>query len=97
MSKEAIPKKTYAQTLTQREYVEGMESEGEKEARKENAGDEKNPDRDYTVEFDSKGHANIIISKDEKERLAPWKKTLIVKLLGKKVGYSILRKKIESA
>lgn len=50
------------------------------------------------MEVDSRGHVNIIISKEEKECLAkPCKKTLIVKVLGKRVGYTVLTNKIEMA
>lgn len=92
MGEENVPRKTYAQLLSQGDSMEEEGFQGNKRDQKEDS------DNDYIVEFGSKGHPNIIISKEEKERLArPWKKTLIVKLLGKKLGYTVLRKKIEAA
>lgn len=47
---------------------------------------------------DEKGCPNIILSKEENKRLAKqWKSTLIVHLLGKRLGYSVMKRKIEMA
>lgn len=82
-----------------REY--GSDGDGMAEGVGENQKDQENKSkkeatRDYIGEVDSRGHTNIIISKEEKEHLARlWKKTLIMKLLIKRVGYMVLKKKIE--
>lgn len=62
------------------------------------AKEDEEEDKPYVVELDGKGCPNIIISKAEKKRLAkPWKYKLIIKLLSKRIGFSVMKRKIEQS
>ena len=57
---------------------------------------EDDEDDDYNEDMEAECPL-IYLTKDAKERIRrPWKRTLIIKLLGKSIGYSLLLKKINN-
>lgn len=98
MAEGGIEKKSYAQTL--KGLPAGKNGSGGWS--KEDEGKDKEmpclSKDDYVVSYDEKGIPVINLSSRERERLHhPCKSTLIVKLLGKRLSFPILKKKIEQA
>lgn len=80
-------KRSYAQTLSLSVYGkegtqakrDGQNGTNEAEGKKDRKG--------YTVSYDEKGCPSIEFSPKEKERMyRPWKSTLIIKLVGKRIS-----------
>lgn len=97
MAEGDIVRKSYGQTLKGGDAG----SHGRDGKRKEDEEDTKMHDfssDDYMVLYDEKGIPVINLSERERKRLHRlWKTTLIVKLVGKRLSFPILKKKIEQA
>lgn len=71
-------------------------SESEDDPMKENIESKEDGPR-YIIEDDPILGPNIIPSKEEEKRLRrPWRRSLIIKLLGRRIGFNFMRKKIEA-
>lgn len=93
-------KKSYLVSLMGEEIVissnEGSSDDSEDDRANGEAVDMDDGPR-YVEEDDPVKGLNVIPSKKEEKRLRrPWKKTLIIKLLGKKIGFGFLKKKIDA-
>lgn len=93
-------KKSYLVTLMGEEIVISATDEslkdGEDEVMQGGASVKEDIPR-YVIEPDPFKGPNVIPSREEERRLGrPWKKTLIIKLLGKKIGFAFLKKKIDA-
>lgn len=85
-----LPKRSYAHTLNLSAlgsgYVNQEKSQGH------------NGSPPFTMQYDEKGCPHITLSSEERERIRrPRKNMLIITLLGKKINYPILRRKVEQA
>lgn len=93
-------KMSYLVSLMGEEIVISATDESSDESEYENMQGEAAAKEDgprYIVEEDPIKGPNIIPSREEEKRLRrPWKKTLIIKLLGKKIGYGFLKRKIDA-
>lgn len=102
------PKTSYANAAkknTEHEefgVIKEVEAELKKAEQVKEKGDEvngkkENNEPDIIVEVDKKGRYNLVASAAERSRLhKPWENTLLITLMGKKIGFTILKKKIDS-
>lgn len=91
-------RKSYLVTLMGEEIVisstDESSDEGEDEAM-QGVDSAKDDGPRYVIEHDSIKGPNVILSREEEKRLRrPWKRTLIIKLLRKRIDFGFLKKRL---
>ncbi|MED6161452.1 hypothetical protein PIB30_060845 [Stylosanthes scabra] len=80
---------------TDNEDSESEEEEDEEDSEKDEENGEKSKDGIRVDEINKRDYNILISKKKEKKLWKPWKNTLIVKLLGRRVGYAAIKRRLE--